>query len=448
MTINCPNNFIEERRYILDVMLGEFLGLDYQLNPTSTNTTNLVLKNGHQLCISDAGFQKLQNERYYLDQINIPRTVSFVKNQFTVEADIPILYGNEKLECRSDKIDCGIDLFAGSFFMLSRWEEKANSTRDEHERFPAEASLAFQNNFLHRPIVNEYLEMLWAMLTYLGCTQKRKTYTYQPLISHDVDMTRMWKSMPNFIKTIAGDVLKRKDGQMAIGNFKSYFNTKVRKQKDPYDTYDYLMDLSESIGQKSHFFFMAGGLTSFDNRYDIEEKYSRELMTHIDRRGHIIGIHPSYDAYNNPVQFKREVDLLRKLSPQKLYCGRQHYLRFEVPTTWQLWEDNGLEWEATLSYADKEGFRCGVCYPFPVFNVEKRKSLELVERPLVVMDGSYMHYQKASPEDMIREISQLVAKIKKYNGEFVFLWHNSAFNNLIYKEYAQVYEQVIGLAKP
>ncbi len=86
----------------------------------------------------------------------------FSKNDFIVEKDIPIIYGTDKLEITEQNqniITCGIDIFASSFFMLTRWEEYVNKNRDRHNRFPAIESLAFKNDFLSRPVVNEYVEM-------------------------------------------------------------------------------------------------------------------------------------------------------------------------------------------------------------------------------------------------------------------------------------------------
>lgn len=126
--------------------------------------------------------------------------------------------------------------------------------------------------------------------------------------------------------------------------------------------------------------------------------------------------------------------------------GRQHFLRFEVPTTWQVWEDNNMKWDSTLSYADREGFRCGVCYDFPVFNIFTRKKLKLYEKPLIVMDGSFKTYQKTiSKQDMIDNLVILQNKVRKYNGTFVFLWHNSSFNTATLKKYEGVYKHIIGL---
>jgi hypothetical protein len=49
------------------------------------------------------------------------------------------------------------DIFAASFYLISRYEEYLPHVKDEFERFPAEESLAFQNKFLDKPIID-----IWA----------------------------------------------------------------------------------------------------------------------------------------------------------------------------------------------------------------------------------------------------------------------------------------------
>ncbi len=102
-----------------------------------------------------------------------------------------------------------------------------------------------------------------------------------------------------------------------------------------------------------------------------------------------------------------------------------------------------LNWDSTCSYADKEGFRCGVCYEYSVFNILTRKKLNLKEKPLIVMEGSFATYQpNIKPEKMLEKIRQLIDKVKKYNGEFVFLWHNSSFNTNEWERYQKIYDKV------
>ena len=48
--------------------------------------------------------------------------------------------------------------------MLSRYEEAVLLDRDDHDRFPATASIAYKTGFLDRPIIDEYVEILWVAM--------------------------------------------------------------------------------------------------------------------------------------------------------------------------------------------------------------------------------------------------------------------------------------------
>ena len=67
-----------------------------------------------------------------MDKNNIPEKVRFFKNEFLAEKDIPVIYGDNELKISENKIICGINIFASSFFMLTHWEELVNKKRDKH----------------------------------------------------------------------------------------------------------------------------------------------------------------------------------------------------------------------------------------------------------------------------------------------------------------------------
>ena len=52
------------------------------------------------------------------------------------------------------------DPFAASFFMISRYEEYLPHIKDIHGRFEAKESLAFKNNFLEKPIVDIWINLI------------------------------------------------------------------------------------------------------------------------------------------------------------------------------------------------------------------------------------------------------------------------------------------------
>src|SRR5690606_35624527 len=102
--------------------------------------------------------------------------------------EIPVLFGKPNIDrLNNEKILCGLDLFGSMFFMLSRYEEMVVKERDQHDRFSAKSSVAFKGEFLMRPIVNEYLEILWQLLSYLDNSLIRRERTFKTILTCDVD---------------------------------------------------------------------------------------------------------------------------------------------------------------------------------------------------------------------------------------------------------------------
>ncbi len=445
MQVVIPNNNLPERVYILQILFENFLGLPLDIKISDDISNWLIQFNNSKLIFNDDFFHKNKEELSYLKLQNIPKKVNFVSNKFIVEKDIPVLYGNDELKIEKTEIYCGIDIFASSFFMLTRWEEYVNKNRDQHERFPSTESVAFKNNFLDRPIVNEYLEMLWNMLISLGYNGKRQSRNFEIIATHDVDILKKYMRLRSGMREIIVNLFKGRVKQ-SFSTFKEKLEVLLKLKQDNFDTFDYLMTVSEKLGIKSHFFFMGKGCSEYDNFYSINDAFVQDLIKKIKQRNHEIGFHPSYNAYNDAEQFTKEKHEVEKALQTKLSFGREHYLRFEVPTTWQIWEDNKMLWDSTLSYADREGFRCGVCYDYNVFNILTRQKLGLKERPLIVMEVSFIEYQPhIEPQEMQKRILRLIDKVRKYDGSFVFLWHNSSFNTSRYRKYQDVYCNIFNI---
>jgi len=397
-----PNNNIAERKYIIDIIFNEFLDLEYSLE-IGSHDYEIVLANQKKLTIKDTFFNKYPKDLEYLKLENIPKSI--------IE----------------------LDSFAICFFMLTRWEEYVNKNRDTHNRFPATESLAYRDGFLDKPIVNEIVEDLKSTLLELDSSLVFKKRAFELVLTHDVDEVKFWKSKKQLFRIVIGDILKRRDIKLALSRVKEYYLVSKGKIKDPFDTFDWLMDRSEEIGLKSRFYFMSGGVTEYDNRYDITTQ--KELIERIKERGHKIGIHPSYNAYSDFEQFKKEKGILEKVCECRIDEGREHYLRFEVPTTWQIWEDNNMRIDSSCGYADREGFRCGSGDEFSVFNILTRKKLNLKERPLVLMDCSLFEYNDFS----YIEAKNIVQNMKNRGNIFTILWHNSYIEHL--KFYGEVVEK-------
>ena len=446
LKITIPKNNLKERKYILDVVCTEFLGTEYEIvENTKCQNWKIKLENDKKLIFKDHFFNILPKDLEYLKPENIPKKVEFFRNKFTNEKHIPIIYGGPRFEVSDSSITCEIDIFASSFFMITRWEECVNRNRDEHDRFPATESVAYKNGFLDRPIVNEYVQMLKKLLLHLDDSLAFKPQHPRTIISCDVDRpyesyVNSWK---NTSRKIGGDVIKRKSASMALKTLINYTGTKTNNYShDPLNTFNWIMDVNEQAGNRVAFYFLVENtVPEFDATYNIDEPRIRRLMRTIYDRGHEIGLHGSYDTYKNEIRLRRQFDKLKEVMEEEQIIQeevgiRQHYLRWSTPETSPIINQAGLTYDTTLGYADHAGFRCGTCQEYSMFDLKERRQLKVKERPLIVMECSVLdkNYMNLDIDYASEYIHQLKKETRLVNGNFTLLWHNNYFWNKHYRE--------------
>jgi Family of unknown function (DUF7033) len=444
LRISVSQKYFEEKSYTLSVLLKEILGLEYSIDSRPDQSDYEISFEDKKIIIEDHFFNNFPGDLTYLANKNVPNTIKMFKNKFTLEEDVPIIWGEDRLIVNNEIIKCGLDIFSSAFFLLSRWEEYVVNEKDNHSRFEAKSSLMGKMNILHRPLVNEYAEMLWNILKYLGYSGERKSNKPEFLITHDIDQPLRLFDLKMMIKSAGRDLLMFKDAKGAALDVVIYFFNKINNKYDPGNIYDFFMDLSEQVGAKSQFYFQNAKKTPFDWGFDVNSKLVQGIFENIKKRDHIIGFHPSYFTYNNSELWTEEYNGLCHATGIRINRGRQHYLRFEVPTTWQIWDDNNMEYDSTVGYAEKEGFRCGTCSTYSVYNILTRKKLRLKEMPLTLMELALMRYQKnVSASEFLQRTNKLMDTTRKYGGNFVLLFHNSYFDRKIYT--LDLYSKIIEL---
>jgi hypothetical protein len=215
---------------------------------------------------------------------------------------------------------------------------------------------------------------------------------------------------------------------------------------DVNNSFDFIQGQSEQRGLTSAFYFITAQTAgTIDGNYQMTSPWIHALLRTIHARGHEIGLHPSYQTYRDPAQTRAEFQVLKQTCEalgisQAAWGGRQHYLRWEAPTTWQNWEDAGLDYDSTLLFADHAGFRTGCCYAYPVFNLERRTPLRLVERPLIIMDATLTGYMKLSDDQALSEVAKLKQRCRRVSGELSVLWHNSS---LVFRSERELYTRLL-----
>lgn len=331
------------------------------------------------------------------------------------------------------------DILGLTYWMLTRLEEVGRTDLDDHYRFPATSSHAFQHGYLERPIVDEWLLILGQVIHRVWPHIELKKHEFSMKVSHDVDNPSLYafKSWSTVCRMMTGHLLKRRDLKAFLtAPYVKFATDKYLHPADPFNTFDWLMDVSEANNLQSAFYFICGRTDRLrDADYELENPVIRNLMRRIHERGHEIGLHPSYGTYKTPELIKKEAERLKRVAAeegifQKHWGGRMHYLRWEQSTTLRAWNDACMTYDSTLGYADRPGFRCGTCHEYIAFDPVRQEELELVVRPLVAMECSiisFMYLGLNDADQILDKLMQLKSKCYSVGGMFTLLWHNSFF---------------------
>jgi hypothetical protein len=438
--VRAPETYQPERRYVLDVVFADWLGCDYDLVSYSGSRVTIALAGDdrRELALPDGLFATAPDA--WRTPASMPfRPLHRVDPSRHSGSELPVLFGAGDRDRRAwHESDGGLeitfDLLGGVFFFLTRYEEVVLGQRDPHGRFPASASLAFAEGVLHRPIVDEYVDILWRAIQTLWPGIQRPATTFRLRPTHDIDQP--WATLGQPVGAVAhaivGDVAVRRDVGLALRRVRSFFSARRGGlDGDPYDTFDTLMETSERHGLRSAFFVLAGNEGGVhDGRYHLTDPPVAALLRRIHQRGHEIGLHAGYASHDSVERTRNEFEALvsacRALGiEQETWGVRQHYLRFDNPHTWRNHEAAGLDYDSTLAFADEIGFRAGTCREYRLFDLLERRAMNLKERPLVVMDTTMLEYMGLGAAAATDRARAIISTCRAHQGDAVVLYHNS-----------------------
>lgn len=316
--------------------------------------------------------------------------------------------------------DLGFDIFSAVFYMVSRYEEYLPFAPDEFGRFRASNSLAFQNHFLQKPVVDIWINSFRDLLMEKFPSLKIKPPEFDAVFTYDIDVAYKFKGR-NPGRVIGGSL---KD--LAKFKFRNIINrtsTLLKRQKDPWDVYDGLKESIFKNKLNSIFFFLLADKTKHDRNLDYKSPMMKSLIAEITTYSGT-GIHPSFYSSDFPEKISVEKARLEDLSGEKIIKSRQHFLRFYLPETYNALLAAGVTEDYSMGFPVASGFRAGTCKPFYFYDLKNEKMTELKIFPVTCMDATFVYYSKKSPEKALVEILGLMKEIKKVGGIFIPIFHN------------------------
>lgn len=337
------------------------------------------------------------------------------------------------------------DPFAASFLLVSRYEEYLPHIKDKHGRFAAHQSLAYQHNFLDTPVVNQWAIEILSILENRFGKLKRKAPHYSFVPTIDIDNAWAFQHK-GFIRAGAGLISDLTN--LKFRHFSQRLLVLCRLQQDPYDTYDYQLELIEKYKLNTIFFFLLGNFATFDRNVPYQNKHMQSLIKFVADIGEI-GIHPSYASNSASPILQEEVHRLSGILHQEIHNSRQHFLKLNLPQTYHRLIECDITDDFTMGYAELPGFRASIASPFFFYDLDLEVETSLKIHPFAIMDGTLKDYLKIEPDQAAEIIDPLIQKVKAVDGTFISIWHNESFaENERWKGWRKVYEDLIEKALP
>lgn len=330
-------------------------------------------------------------------------------------------YNGHKAFFASDG-DLPFDIFAASFYLLSRYEEYLPHAKDEFGRFAHTGSLAWREGFLDIPLVNYWLQDLREALgrRYADITFRYTAFKFIP--TYDIDSA--WSILNKGWWRNLGGALR----SMAKGEWRSLWDrigVLRGRLRDPFDAYEWLDSLHLYCRLRPYYFFLvAARYSGVDRNISPSSEAMRQLI-HYHASGYRLGIHPSWRSGDDERVLREEIEWLEVIAGRPITRSRQHYIRFTLPYTYRLLLKYGIRQDFSMGYGSINGFRASVAASFYWYDLEKEETTALRVFPFCFMDANSHYEQRHTAPQAMTELMHYYRRIRRVNGLMVTIWHNS-----------------------
>ncbi len=432
MLLVYTHKITHRNKYVFNLIFKDILGIDFTL------TSDLE------------GFRSSTAPKLSYTNNAIGDEVFFISRNLLFENGITeqnisvFNINNDKVFFATGKASAlSFDVFAASFYLVSRYEEYLPHIRDEHDRFDAKDSLAFINGFLQKPVINIWVKWIKEILLkkYPQLVFPQKKYEFISTI--DIDNAYAYREK-GFTRSVGGYL--KALSKFDLAEIADRTKVLLGANKDPYDTYDFQLEMIKKYKLKSIYFFLLGDYGVNDKNLPIESKKFQTLIKMLGDYADV-GIHPSYGSNKSKEQLRKEVGRLSGVLHRDVTKSRQHFLKLRLPETYRNLIDLDITDDYTMGFASQVGFRASICTAYNFYDLDTELETKLKIHPFAMMEGSLKYAMKINPEEAMAKITPLIDEVKAVDGVFMSLWHNDTLNDRqIWKGWKAVYEEMVKYA--
>lgn len=366
------------------------------------------------------GKQSLGNEIFI-------QNVDLLLEQGLNEVDIKVHYWGET-PCffpLSENSSIPYDIFAASFYLLSRYEEYLPHVKDSMGKFPASESLAFNNDFLELPLVDiwagKFKEILQQKFPAVEIPQKK--YRAENIIAVTEAYCYRKKGIVRAIMGFLIDLFQFKVKYVA-DRIKVMLNLK----KDPFDIYDQVLKIANKHHLKTKFMFQISDFSTYDRNINYNRLEFQSLIKSVADYAEV-GLLPGFYANENLKTLKLEKLRLESTLKRPVVSVLNSKYNLLLPDTYNNLAELEIKNDYSMGYADAVGFRAGTCTPFLFYDINFEVTTPVLLHPYCMHIKAFDHLKEAEVEEKVSELKQ---QVKKVNGDFIAVFSNEDFSEYSY----------------
>lgn len=413
-------------RYIMRHIFTRMLGVEVQL---TTRVEDFIAHQGPKFSYAK---QPLQSEFFVRShELLFDEGISDIEISMADWDGVPCFF-----PC-SDKSAMPYDIFAASFYLMSRYEEYLPHVKDAHGRYPASESLAGKHKFLELPVVDIWVKRLAKALKerFPEMQTQKRAFVFTPVI--DIPVVFKYRKR-GILRTLGGVFLD-------LVNFRfrellKRFTVLTGIRKDPFDAFEHLTALHKRYKINALFFFLLGDYSHYDKNISVHLPVFKTLVKSVADYS-IVSLMASYKAFNDLELLKKERQRLIQFINRPVKRVRQRFNRLGIPESYRHLVEAEFNEDYSMGYPDRVGFRAGTCTPFFFYDISYEEQLPLLINPFCVSYQALYQYQNIKrARGHIRSLQRTVAEV---GGHFNMVFSNEVLNFTEYNSMTALYEEII-----
>ncbi len=382
---------------------------------------NYLIKTPYKITNSKQEFTESNNPKFsytYEGELNI--IPSALLSQSSIKQNIDLTWhnhNNQKWLFKTNGELLPFDVFSSIFYLITRYEEyTANDNAfDEHGRFLLDKSILTNHYQYKKPLAHIWAAELKQKLTDKFPQIQFEERKYSAELTVDVDQLYAYKNR-GVINTLAGILKKLSAGKWK--QCKTQVNTILQRKNDPFDNFTFFKEISKEVDLK--YFIHCGAKAKNDPRF-INSNSNKKRIKQLAENSKVY-IHPSYKSLRNSKLISIEKEKLELIINKKIEHSRQHYLVAKLPKYYQNLLKTDIKHDYSQGYVLENGFKTGMCIPYPYFDLSNNLKTQLTIHPFHVTDLSILKNEKN-----LQDVYTIIDQIKAVNGTISILWHSDLF---------------------